>query len=450
MVRFFLLTLCIFPSQNCSAFYEQLLEKAYENSKDFKMVRHLREQKKHNLMTSWSHALPKIELSLSTNTQRDYTFLVSGILPSSFQSFQPPEVSLKSWTAKAIIPIFQKTLINQIFISDRDAQISEFNFEIEKRRIDTTLTQLFGEYLVTLFTLHNLELSTDSARKREREIQVRYQVGQKTEIDFLKAQANRATLESRKLTAEQEEAVKLKMLLDYCGIEPKTFTLLKSSVPQLEKIEALENFIESFGQKNSPAKKVEPFLASEERTLKQLERSLLVRRLQAEEILVKNQSASLSAQEWPSLALSGQLSTINTDFNALWNAPPLSYSVGLMLTIPFFLGGSSLSTQWEIQEAEKVAETKREKELNELRINVESNRLKIISLNKLLNSLEIQAESQSRIYELSQKSYALGRITMTELLESQNTDLDTKIQLSRTRLDLLNSLKLFAFQLGVL
>ncbi|MGK5085969.1 TolC family protein, partial [Bdellovibrionota bacterium FG-2] len=115
-----------------------------------------------------------------------------------------------------------------------------------------------------------------------------------------------------------------------------------------------------------------------------------------------------------------------------------------------FSGGSTISTYLEQLHAQKAAATKLRKDADHLRAEVENQLNQIRALKLQLDSQQVALAQHEEIVRLSQKSYQLGKMNLSEVLASQNDLFDTKVGLMKTRLDLGAVARQCAWNLGEL
>jgi outer membrane protein len=155
------------------------------------------------------------------------------------------------------------------------------------------------------------------------------------------------------------------------------------------------------------------------------------------------------AQEFPQLDFQGSLGKQGEHWNEAFSAGNQSHSFGLVLTIPLFSAGSTLTTYYEKKNAQESVEVKSEQELLHLRNEVHQEAVQIQALRKSLESVTQSWKANEEIVKLSFKSYQLGKLTITELLASQNDLLDAKAGYAKAKLDLAALVSKFSADLGL-
>jgi outer membrane protein TolC len=288
-------------------------------------------------------------------------------------------------------------------------------------------------------------------KRSQREAELRYDLGQRTSIDVLRAKANVISLESKQLAYGEERQAALDQLLEYSGVDASEMKGL--GLDQFsDKETSLEEAVAQFSESETFRREVAPYLSEEGRTaaLQKLStESPSYHSVLAEEEVAQSQAALLSAQDWPDIAVTGAVYSQNRDWSTLFSGQFVSYSASIVLTIPLYLGGSVFSANAERRHAEKAAQLKRERDALRLRNDMETQRLRIVSLERTVDSFRVSVEQYAEIVRLSEKSYELGKTTIVELLGSQNDLLDAKSSFAKARLDFSVALRRYAALLGV-
>ncbi len=440
--------------------FDALKKVTISHSPEIQLAESAYRQSSAQVQTAWAHWLPRADIQLSQNTSKDYSFINSGTLPPPFTSFTPSEVQLSGWAVKLSLPLYRRSVHLAVEQSVRDRRLSSYQLDSKKAELDWRLRSLLGAYLLQVYKEATLIHSIEAAGTNERESKARYELGQRTRVDVLRAEANRVSLESRKLTYEQERTAGLDSLIQYSGSSREELAksgLFDLLVDEKELEIAIADFTEGsdkwLDQLSSYLK------PSEQGTDETIQSDLLRRRVVeaspvyqsflAQEALSETKAALLMAQDWPELSLQGSLSRQAGNFSDLFSQANQSYAFGAVLTIPVYLGGSLFSSHSEKVNAEAAARVSRERDTLNLFSDVESEVRQIRALRRSVESLTLNRQQNEEIVRLSLKSYQLGKATIVELLGSQNDLIESKINLAKAKLDLAVLLKRLGANLGV-
>lgn len=398
-------------------------------------------QKEGQVHTAWARWAPRLDLVLAQSKMRDYSLLVSGQLPPGF-TFTPPEINLSSWTVRATVPIYRRSVHLAVEQSGDERELARTRLSVKKAEIDWRVRQLFGAYLLQCYKVATLDSSIRLAEAHLKEADLRFSLGQRTKIDVLRAQAQLTSLQSKKLQMEETRAGDRSSLEEYVGLN--ALELAATGIDELLADErSLEEAIESLSVDADALPKVQN--APENWT----EQSPVYRAIVAEEEAALSKAESLTAQEYPELAFQAQLFQQARRWDDLFGGRNESYNIGLTLTIPLFLGGSLYSSFVEQNAARHAARLRRERDWLKLRNDVANQRLQIKALEGSVKALSLSKDQYEEILRLSQKSYDLGRVTALELQTSQNELIDAKINHAKARVDLAVLVRRYAFNLGV-
>jgi outer membrane protein TolC len=439
--------------------FESLKQKALTLSPQLRTAEANLQSREAHVHTSWAHWLPRVDLQLSQNRSQDYTLINTGMLPQNLGGFTPPELSLAGWTAKATFPIYRRSSHLEIEQAIRDRRLADLELNVERSEFDWQLRQRFGSYLYQAYREAAVSSSIELATVNQKGARIRYELGQRTKVDVLRAEANLLSLQSRVLKIRQEKEAARSDLLNFAGITRADFEGEFGS--QLNRESELTGTIEHFSAIDHVLPRISEVIGDKNETVgldEGLKRKLgerlasnspAYRRRILEEESSRTKAALLMVQEWPELVLQGSLSKQNPQWDQLFNGRNQSFSVGLVLNIPLFIGGSLISTRSEQVAAQTAAQIKREQDLAQLRSDVESEVLQIRTLLKSVESMKASLLQNEEIVRLSTKSYELGKETMVELLTSQNELIDAKTNYAQARLDLSVLTRRLASHLGI-
>lgn len=449
-----ILALAILPSAGAGeapvSVYDRLKEATREHSPELAGARAELEQRGAQVHTSIAHWLPRLELQFSQTKSRDYSLLVSGQLPAGFGPFTPPEISLAGWRVLGTLPLYRRSVHLGVVQAAREREAADARLNSRTEELDFRLRGLFGAYLLQSYKLAALKHSLEIAETNLREVRARFALGQRTRVDVLRYEANGTQLESRRLQHEQQLSADWSSLVDYTGLDDhKLEEIGVRAVAGSE--ERLDSAIEEFAAVDPAWSRVAGWVGSDDaaalsRRLE--ERCPLVRSILAEDAVADAKSGLLSAQEWPELSVQASLFQQARAWGELFSGRQVSYSLGVVLSIPLYLGGSLYSATREAISARQVATVRRERELLRVRSDVRGEILQARSLRQAVEALRLARDQQGEIVRLSAKSYELGRLPLVELLASSNALLEAKIEYAKARIDLGVLVRRLAFHLG--
>lgn len=405
-------------------------------------------QKEAQIYTSWARWIPRIDLQLSQTSSKDFSLLTSGSLGNLPFSFTPTEVQLSRWNLNLTLPLYKRSVHLAVNQSNAESLASDQQLKMKNSELDWRMRSLFGDYLLKKYKSSILENSIQAARTNLKETKLRIELGSRTKLDELRAEANLASLESKKLSLEQDESTSLNALLEYSGINRKEF--FTSELNEILKSEELITLaIEGFTQAYTPNSPLSEILNNESLLETRFVNSPTYQSTLLEQKVSDVRSQTLMAQEWPELDLQASLNKQGPDWGNAVSAGNQSHSLTIMLTIPIFSGGSTLSTYFEKRHSEEANLIQREKSLLQLKDEIENEFIQIKALQKTIQSQRVALNQNEELVRLSKRSYQLGKTTQLELLTSENDLLESKSALAQTRINLATLLRRFTWNLGM-
>jgi outer membrane protein TolC len=432
--------------------------RALAHSPSLLTARALLSQRKAQVFSAAARWLPRLDLALSQSKSQDFGILQSGAL-GSFASlnFTPQEVALSRWTLSGRVPLYSRSVHLNLQIALAERRLAEAQLENLEQEVTLQLRQLYGAWILSEFRVVSLQTSLRLAERNLKEARLRFEQGQRTRIDVLKAEANAASLQSQKLLREQERHAARDAFLqavssdrERTGLQSGPASSETSGLSSFNEAEFL-NAIARFSEQPELRKSVSPWIeASPEQRLTQLlaKASALA--------VTQSQAASREAQArqlwqdfFPEVALQAQLYKQGTDWDQALQPSNRSYSVGVTVTVPIFSFGSSISGWFEKQAAQEQARLSFDQSQARLRDDLESLRLRILQTEKALEAQRTLAAQQEEILRLSFKSYQLGRTTMTELLAAEGDRNEGRLQLARLLLESDQQIRQFSIALGL-
>lgn len=321
--------------------------------------------------------------------------------------------------------IYTQKTINQKNIVDIEYLTSKFQYDVE-------FNAAVLNYILVKYKQAALINSLKKAETAKKEANLGFQLGQKTKIDVLRADANYVSLDSKRLGLIDEEKTNLSKFIELTGVDASFLDLLSEYDE--------EQLFNSISELSIANKKTGPLIYTNSPLIKkhQLE-------LNSSELDVKN----ITKDEWPELKLAGSYDNSANEFNKTFHKPSRSHTVALILSFPIFTGGTIISDNFEKYYAQKRVQylsTQKEKELEN---NLKNSELKIETLNKMVESLSINVNQYEELYKLTSKSYQLGKSTLFELLEVQDNLLESKINLASNKIQLYQLIENYNWQSGL-
>ncbi|MBS1985779.1 MAG: TolC family protein [Bdellovibrionales bacterium] len=443
------------PASSARSFQDlvtELQNRTRQKSPEIKSAESLDRQRSYQTYTAWTRWMPRLTFQTSKTRSKDYSLLTSGSLPDVFgANFTPEDADLVRWSLNATLPIYSRSAHLAIAQSRAEGAVATQQLETKISETTWRLRAYLGQWLLAAYREATSREALEAARTSDRETKLRFSLGQKTKIDVLKAESNLTALEAKRVTYEQQQVAERNNLLDYSGLalEDLQSLGLLDLVGSEEKLNALIADLAAESQRTTAALK--PFLDqnSDQRNAHVIAHSPAFQTVRLEEDLSLERAASLMASEWPELNLQGSASKQSPSFKETYRGGQSSYSVGVVLTVPLFSGGSLFSSAGEQSAARETARIKAVRDQRALFNDVENETTRIKALLISLEANRTRVERDEEILRLSRKSYQLGKTSSLELLTAQNDLLTSKADLAETRIQLAVTAKQLAWHLGV-
>ena len=449
------------PTSSLTEAYQRVRDRALAHSSTLELARDEARQKSSARWTAWTQWLPRADLSLTQSQSLDYSFVTSGALSGTPFSFEPEQVNRSRWSLSATFPIYQRSVHLGIQQASQDSLRSHARLAIAEGEFESRLKNAFGQVLAEEHALLSVAGSLEASRKSLTEAQLRFNLGQKTKLDVLRAEADLSLLESKKLTAIEKRSAAVNALAELAAMdrsEVASMGLISDSVPSDEALKArelaLREGIESLTAVDDLLQKLSPYLAPENdnAAISAIEKRLSghhprIELIHAEEDLSRIRAASAWAAEWPQLSLQASLNKQAETWDEAISPGERSYAIQLGLTIPLFSFGSSISRFRERNAIRDGGETQARASALELRNSIINDRTRILTLIQAEKAQKIAIRQNEELTELSFKSYQLGRATILELLSAQSAAMEARTQWVRTRVQLASLVGNFAWNL---
>lgn len=432
--------------------YSSLESRAFEQSPDLRSAEASYDQAAGHNYAAWAKWGPRINLQLSKTRSKDYSLLTSGSLPANFPiSMDPQQVDLDRWSLVASFPIYNRSVHLGAVQALWEKRLAARQLDVKRSELKWKIKQLLGNYIVAAYRKAVSESGLKTARESAREMKIRFDIGQKTKIDVLRADSNLASLESRWISSQEQLASERFALADGTGLTTEELDQIGLAETQLTE-GTLIQWIERFAQSSqSGLTRIQPYLdmSAEKRSALAVESSPHYEVLRSQGEVSDTRARLPFAVEWPDLALQGSFGKQTPNWSDAFEPGQRSYSVGLTLTVPLFSWGSSIATYKESSAGQEAARIQNARDVKRFFNTLESQNVQIKSLSKSVEANALRAQQNEEILRLSTKSHQLGKTSTVDLLSAQNDLLNAKVELAESRVKLAVLLGQFAWNLGV-
>lgn len=430
-------------------FYNTLFTQTWEQAPDITIARKLQQQKSAEKYTAWAKRLaPQLNLELSQKQFFNKKFASNSAATTDDGANYNDGRDVTDWSFDLDIPLYRRTLSVAMDISTLEHALAVNNLEIKTRELDSILHELLSNYMVACYNLLNLKNSIRISREHVAKIQRGYDLRDQTKLALLRAQANLKELEAREDLNEQKRDTAFRKLLDYTTIPEQNPTWLRLG-KLLDTEEHTAACINSFSTLEACSKKMKPFLenSATDSQLRDyfLDNSLLYKKILLEQDLEKTRANRKTQGEWPALFVRGELDRKNDTRFSDYSGQG---SIGLVLRVPLFSGGTVFSNIKAQDMATKIATIQEHTDTLRAFNSIANKKKTITSLQNVFQKQLIHLQQQQEIVQLSLKSYQIKQTSMQDLLTSKNRLIDAKNLLMRTTADLGILLRQFAWELG--
>jgi outer membrane protein len=402
--------------------YDELFLKSQEKSLELKSNLSHQKTISNHQFSEIANFLPKANLNLKN--QKNF-----------YESTNPILLNLGLTTPKYLWNIeYQWPIFNYVNLinyqkAHSHKSLSEINFQISNEEYAIDSKTLFLNLLLSRYKKATILNSIKKSETALKEAEINFQIGKQTKIDVLRAKANSVSLEAKNISANDEEQNSRTKYLQKTGlIEDDLFFLndlneedLLSSINELAQFSKIDHPIN-------------------------INESLLFKRLQFSKNNQSFDAKLINSQSMPQLSLVGTFENTGTQFKNAIETPSRSHSLALVLTIPLFNGGSTISTSFEKYHALKEVEYLNEIKFRELKDSFENMKIKINALISLVESLKLNVNQYEELYRLTLKSYQLGKSTLFELQDVQDNLLNSKIELASKKIQLFTTAQTYNWQ----
>ena len=347
--------------------------------------------------------------------------------------------SLGLTTAKSVWSLdYQWSLFNYKTILNSRLKLNESNldsleFQNTKKSYEVDFNTSLLNYVLAKYKKATISNSIKKAETAKKEASLGFELGQKTKIDMLRADANFVSLNSKRTSIDDEEQNSKSKLLELSGLVSTDL-----------------DFLENLNEEDYLAIIDSYSATSMSQTNFDLEKSPSLKKLNLEIKKTKLESNVITGDQWPELKIQGSYENSGDSFSDTLHRPTRSHSIALVLTIPLFNGGSLISSSFQEYYAKKRIEYLSEQNLKQFESNLKNTAIKISALDTLVKSLKLNSEQFEELFKLTTKSYQLGKSTLFELLDVQDNLLEAKINLATNKIQLYNLNETYKWQSGQL
>jgi len=437
--------------------YKTLFKETWIQSPEIQVARKLQKQKSSEKYTAWAKRLsPQIDLEISQK-RFFHKDLNSNDSVQENQQLAEEEAAetdyidgedLTDWQFDMDIPVYKRTLSLAIDIAKLEHDMADNDLTIKTRELDSKLHELLANYMVACYKLLNLENSIIISGEHVQKIQRGYDLRDQTKLALLRAQANLKELEARKDLNEQRRDTTFRELLDYTAIPESSLSWFSLNA-LLDTEESTAGCINTFSDLDNGINIMQEFLAksTSDETLRNFftDNSLLYKKITLERDLGKTKAKKYTQNEWPSLYVRGEL---NRKDDTRLEEYSGEGSIGLVLKVPFFSGGTIVSNNKTKDMVVQIASIQEHSSVLRTFNSIANKKKSITSLQKVFQKQLVHLQQQQEIVRLSLKSYRIKQTSMQDLLTSKNRLIDAKNLLMRTTADLGILLRQFAWELG--
>lgn len=422
--------------------YENLFFLAYQQAPEIQIARSQLKLKQHELYTAQARRFsPSLQGNLSQVHELHY--MSDRIDPETFLDGRDHT----DWGLSMNLPLYNKPLGVALEVAETEEKLAANTLLIQTQLLDLRLQELLSLYLESTYRLFNIRNSVLISAGHVEKIYKGYELRDQTKLQLLRAQANLKDLEARRDLDEQAQEVAFRDLLDFTGIskDNPVFAELDELLQNEMNIAGCINSLAGLDEKYSEIQlQVESADSSEIFDFFQ-SNSLLYEDIMLTKKLADNQSLQFTQNEWFDIAVNAQYDRReNTELDDLDGEGTLS----LVLSVPLFTGGTSFSNVKSKVMARQVADITKNTGLRTRLHAILNTRKLITSLQKVLDTQQINLAQQKEIVVLSLKSYQIKQTSMQDLLTSQNNLINAKNALMQTTTQLGAAVRQFAWELG--
>ena len=132
-------------------------------------------------------------------------------------------MDLSTWSLSVGIPLYRRSVHLGLQQGYREASAAEAQLKVQMGDLDWKLREAVGRFLLEAFKVEALETSLQIANRSQRETELRFEMGGRTRIDLLRAQANVVSLDSKRLSFIQAREAGRNSVLEVSGLSEAEF-----------------------------------------------------------------------------------------------------------------------------------------------------------------------------------------------------------------------------------
>lgn len=426
----------------------RLRRESLERSPEVLIARAQAEQFAAARNTALSRWFPRLDLELAQSNIEDYSIITSGSIGVVGFNLTPEAVSLARWALNLNFPVFRREVQLGYLQASAEGASAEQTAQNKVSEIDWRAHSLLGNYLIGLYREATLESAIAAAAASLREIERRHRLGSRTRLDLLRARANLASLRFERSSAAQTRLADLNGLSEYTGASQER--LVELGLPEVASETTLSRAIARLSGVQGLEKALSPYLERDAR----LERAEPVQSPNFLSILLQEEAAerrarSATASLWPALSFQASLNKQQQAWAGILGPNFRSHSLALVLTIPLFSGGSSFTQIPERHQAARKAALESGRDRVRLRNEIANDTDRVRVLQSSISSLELAVAQNMEAMNLAERSYQLGRSSLSDVLASRSAATRAKLDLANAKIELSVLLKRLAWNLGV-
>ncbi len=400
--------------------FNSILQTSVHNSSKIKAINLKKEALKQNKIQSSANLFPNASFFV-----RDENKIIKEFNNTYLQSLGINNYD-KSYGINYQFKIYDRSVFNQVSLAHRSYDWNYHKILKEEKRAKNELFINLLKYILNIYRVKSLENSLEKAEASTKEANLGFQLGSKTKIDVLRANANLMELKSEITRAKLDKQNSLSNFLALSDV-PQDQLLYFENLNEIE----LQN--ELF--KNMQLEKSISKFNSVQRTLNN---DLI--ELNLEEQYLTKEKDQINANAFPTLKLEGSYQNQESSYRNLFSSPNRSHSVALILEIPINLGGQLISQTLERYYAIHAQNHEIKLKQKTYQQKIKNSSLNIESLISLIESLKINSEQFDELYRLTAISYKLGKASFLELLDVQDNLINAKLKYQENSINLLNEL----------
>jgi len=397
----------------------ELKSKSFETAPELKIARSLKSQRSAENYQAFARHTPQAALAFKKD--RDILNNTNPLLKTL--GFIPPD---HSWSINYSWSLFNYGLIQNTLKTQNENSKAELELSNKEKEYAITFSTNLLNFLLAKYKTSAVLNSLKKSDTAKKEAILGFDLGQKTKMDVLRAEANFVSLSSKKTQFQNEEEEAKSSFLEVTGLETQVLTFL-NPLSEEEIIDLINQLTPS-----APLEKHKGFNHD----------SPLLQMINAEEKINTRSLNLITKDEWPEIKLQGSYSNAGNSFNESFSRPTRAHTISVVLTIPVWGGGSLISSNF--------AQYSLERQKLQLKNKFENTFQKIKTLETLINSLTLNTSQFEELFKLTSKSYQLGRSSLFELLDVQDNLLESKINLAQNKIQLYSLTQNYLWQTGSL